>query len=68
MRWVDFLLGVSLWQVYLAAVWNTLLDPRQPQGTTWCHHPRRCPRRHRLVFIVPPGKPVRIGLKHLHGV
>ncbi len=48
--------------VYAASVvYRASLLSRVPK---YCHDVRRCRRKHRLVFIQPPNKPVRAVLKH----
>jgi hypothetical protein len=51
--------------VYLRALWNYLLYPNARTLPTWCRDPQRCPLKHKLVFVLPPNKPVRAGFKHV---
>ena len=32
--------------------------------TKFCHDVKHCVRRHRIVFVKPPNKPMRAVLKH----
>lgn len=66
MRWWDWMAGVPTWQVYLKALYCTLRYPHA-RASKWCPDPARCPLKHRLVFVQPPGKSLRAGLKHLEG-
>ena len=60
MRVLEWIIGVP----YFAALIETLRHPERP-ATKWCHAPKTCRLKHRLVLIKPPHKPARFGLKHV---
>jgi hypothetical protein len=61
---LDLALGIPAFKTYLKAVYSQMLHPHA-KVSTWCADPARCPLDHRIVFIKPPHKPLRAGLKHI---
>jgi hypothetical protein len=61
----EVLSTIPAYTVYLRAMWNTLIHPNARTLPTWCRAPQSCKLQHKVVFVIPPHKPVRVGFKHV---